>query len=57
MRIIKKDNDLDSIPSDLSGDEWNEIVKYEKEKFEEEKQLKKEDFINRRKMIKDTLDK
>jgi hypothetical protein len=57
LRIIKKDNDLDSIPSDLSGDEWNEIVKYEKEKFEEEKQLKKEDFINRRKMIKDTLDK
>jgi len=27
----------DSVPSDLSGDEWTEIVKYEQEKYEEEK--------------------
>lgn len=53
----KRDVELDSIPSDLSGDEWNEIVKYEREKFEEEKQKQKEEFMNRRKMIKETLDK
>ena len=29
--------EVDSIPSDIEGDEWNEIVKYEKERFEEEK--------------------
>lgn len=41
----------------MSGDEWHEIIKYEREKFEEEKQKKKEDFMNKRKMIKETLDK
>ena len=36
-KIGMRDIEVDSIPSDLSGDEWNEIVKFEKEKFEEEK--------------------
>jgi hypothetical protein len=30
--------EVDSLPSDLSGDEWHEIVMFEKEKFEEDKQ-------------------
>ena len=45
------------MPSDISGDEWNEIVKFEKERFEEEKQKQKEDFMNKRRMIKETLDR
>lgn len=53
----KNDLEIDSLPSDLSGDEWNEIIKFERERFEEEKNKKKEDFLNRRKMIKETLDK
>eukprot|EP00347_Sterkiella_histriomuscorum_P005983 403354521 len=56
-KIGMRDIEVDSIPSDLSGDEWNEIVKFEKEKFEEEKQKQKEDFLYKRKMIKETLDK
>ena len=41
----------------MDGDEWHEIIKYEREKFEEEKQKQKEDFLSKRKMIKETLDK
>lgn len=52
-----KNVEVDSIPSDVEGDEWNEIVKYEKERYEEEKQRQKEDFLNKRKMIKETLDR
>ena len=36
------DFDQDSIPSDMSDDEWAEIVKFEKEKFEEDKLKEKE---------------
>lgn len=36
-KIGKHDIEVDSIPSDLSGDEWHEIIKFEREKFEEEK--------------------
>lgn len=58
MNEPKRDLDLDSVITDLSaGDEWAEIVKYEKERFEEEQQKQREDFINKRKMIKETLDK
>ncbi len=51
------DLEIESRISDLSGDEWNEIVKYEKDKFEEERQRQKSDFLNKRKLIKETLDK
>lgn len=47
----------DSLPSDLSEDEWTEIVKFQKEKFDEEKKKKLEEFADKRKMIKETLDK
>ena len=46
----KKRDELDehSLPSDLSGDEWAEILKYEQEKFEEEKKREKEEFERKR---------
>jgi hypothetical protein len=47
----------ESVPSELSGDEWNEIVKYEREKYEEEKQKQREDFLERRRQVKATLDR
>jgi len=55
----KKRNDMDdvSIPSDISGDEWAEILKYEQEKFEEDKRKEKEEFERKRKQIRDTLDR
>jgi hypothetical protein len=53
----RKDLEIESRVSDLSGDEWHEIIKYERDKFEEDKQKQKEDFLNRRKMIKETLDR
>lgn len=57
-RSERRAADLDSVVSDLSqGDEWAEIVKYEKERFEEEQQRQKQEFINKRKLIKETLDK
>ena len=37
-------DERDSALSDLEGEEWNEIVKFQKEKFEEEKQRKLEEF-------------
>ena len=46
----KKGDELDalSLPSDLSGDEWAEILKYEQEKFEEDKKKEKEEFEKKR---------
>ena len=41
----------------MSDDEWAEIVKFEKEKYEEEKIKEKEKFINKRNLIKETLRK
>lgn len=55
----KKKDELDdnSLPSDLSGDEWTEILKYEQEKYEEDKKREKEEFEKKRKLIRDTLDR
>jgi hypothetical protein len=32
----RKDLEIESRVSDLSGDEWHEIIKYELERFEED---------------------
>jgi hypothetical protein len=50
-------DERDSLPSDLSGDEWTEIVNFQKEKFDEERMKKQEEFQSKRRMIKDTLDR
>ena len=50
-------DERDSLPSDLSGDEWTEIVNFQKEKFDEDRVKKQEEFKSKRRMIKDTLDR
>ncbi len=49
-------DERDSLPSDISGDEWTEIVKFQKEKFDEERLKKQEEFLKKRRQIKETLD-
>ena len=56
----RKHEDLgenESLPSDLSNDEWVEIVNFEKEKYEEDKRREKEEFEKRKKNLKEVLDK
>lgn len=56
----KKPNDFgenESLPSDLSNDEWVEIVNFQKEKYEEDKRKEKEEFEKRKKNLKEVLDK
>lgn len=37
------------------GDEWAEILRFEQEKFEEEKKRKRDELEKRKKMIRETL--
>lgn len=37
------------------GDDWGEIMKYDHEKFEEEKKLEREKILKKKQMIKETL--
>lgn len=50
-------DDGESLPSDLSDDEWVEIIKYQKEKFEEDKIREKEEFEKRKHALRDTLNR
>jgi hypothetical protein len=36
-------------------EDWGEILKYEQEKFEEEKKKEKEDINRKKRLIRDTL--
>lgn len=56
-KALKIEEDEESVLSQLSENEWVEIVKYEKEKFEEEKLMKVESNIQKRRAIKENLDK
>jgi hypothetical protein len=38
------DSEVVSIPSDVEGDEWAQIVKYEEQKFKEDQRREKEAF-------------
>lgn len=54
----KKNNDSNSeisIPSDVEED-WAEIVRYQKEVYEEEKKKEKDRFEQKKKQLKETLD-
>jgi hypothetical protein len=53
----KGQDDEVSIPSDISGDEWAEILRYEKERYEEDKRREKEQFEYKKKQIRDTLER
>jgi len=41
---------------EVAGDEWNQIVKYEMEKYEEEKRKEREQQEEKKRQIKDILD-
>jgi hypothetical protein len=38
------DSEVVSIPSDVEGDEWAQIVKYEEQRFKEDQRKEKETF-------------
>ena len=48
-------DDLDSIPSDLEDDQWAEINKYDFELYQEEQRKKRQDFLIKRDMVRNTL--
>lgn len=47
----------ESRPSDISEDEWAEIVRYQREQYEEEKKNEKHKIAMKREAIKKTLDR
>lgn len=44
----RRREDEEDLPSNLDGEEWAEILKYEQEKFEEEKKREKEEYQKKR---------
>lgn len=54
---LKDDEDNISVPSDLSKDEWAEIVEFNKKKYEQDRQKEKEELKNKKEQIKATLDR
>lgn len=48
-------DDVESIPSDIEPDQWAEINKYDFELFQREQQKKKEDYLQKRNMVRNTL--
>jgi len=46
-----------SIPSDIDENQWAEINQYDFDKFQEEQRKKKEEAIQKRHLVKDTLEK
>lgn len=48
--------DVESIPSDIDNDQWAEINKYDYELFREQQRKQKEEFLQKRQMVKNTLD-
>jgi hypothetical protein len=51
----KKDTDS-SVPSDLSDDEWVEIVKYRKKQYEEDRKKEAQQFAAKKQQLRDVLD-
>ena len=54
---VEDDDDKISVPSDLSKDEWAEIVDFNKKKFELDKQKEKEKNMYKKRDIKANLDR
>lgn len=54
---VDGEDDKESVPSQIDDDEWVEIVKYEQERFEEDKKKEKELIEKKKKLIRETLDK
>jgi hypothetical protein len=50
-------DDAESLPSDLSKDEWDEIVQFQKEQYEEEKKREQELFKQKKMRLREVLDR
>jgi hypothetical protein len=48
--------DVESIPSDIEPDQWAEINKYDYELYREQQKQKKEEFLMKRNMVRNTLE-
>lgn len=60
LKLGEKKKDLDdqeSLPSELSDDEWVEIVKYQKEQYDEEQRREQEKFLHKKQQLREVLDK
>lgn len=55
-RGTHKNDDLESLPSEFSEDEWAEIVKFRKEQFEEDKKKEAERFLAKKLKLREVLD-
>jgi hypothetical protein len=49
--------ETESLPSDLSEDEWVEIVKYQKEQYEDEKRKEAALGVHKKQQLRDVLDR
>lgn len=47
----------ESLPSDLSDDEWVEIVKFQKEQYEEERRRDQQRFLAKKQQLREVLDR
>ena len=54
-KTVPDQDDAESIPSDIEPDQWAEINKYDFELFQRENQKKKEDYLQKRNMVRNTL--
>lgn len=50
-------DDAESLPSDLSKDEWDEIVLYQKEQYEEQKKRDQAKFKEKKLNLREVLDR
>ena len=56
-RPSKDLGDTESLPSELSQDEWVEIVKYQKEQYEEDKRREAAMGLQKKQQLRDILDR
>ena len=57
VKLGKRKEDLESIPSEISMDEWAEITKYQQERDNEQKRKEREEHKKKKQQIKSVLDK
>ena len=55
-RLLRRDEQIEDIPSEISGDEWGEVVKYQKVLDNEQKQREKAQLLSKQRQVKQTLD-
>jgi hypothetical protein len=55
LKASQNVEDLESIPSDIEEDQWAAIHKYDFELYQEEQRKKREEFLIKREMVRNTL--